>query len=238
MNEIMNLKKAASHIHMEERELLHCVQRGEIKAIKRGEDYCFEHRELDEWAQRHLLSSGRRELGRQHEEILKENRREKAADWGVSSLLNKASIELNLASKTKGGVLRDMVEVCERSGLVYDSDVVYRELVAREEAASTAVGGGAAFLHPRWHDPFYFEQTFIAYARAQRPIYFGAPDDEPTRHFFVVCSTDHELHLHILARLAVMVHGDDLLAKLDEAADADAVVAAIEECEKKWIDKK
>ena len=186
---MLNLKQAAQHAHIDENELKHFAQRGEVEAVEHGSDWLFDCRALDEWAQRHLLSSGRRELGRQHEEILKENRREKAADWGVSSLLNKDSIELNLASKTKGGVLRDMVEVCERSGLVYDSDVVYRELVAREEAASTAVGGGAAFLHPRWHDPFYFEQTFIAYARAQRPIYFGAPDDEPTRHFFVVCST-------------------------------------------------
>jgi mannitol/fructose-specific phosphotransferase system IIA component (Ntr-type) len=107
----------------------------------------------------------------------------------------------------------------------------YKELVAREAIASTAVGEGAAFLHPRFHDPYMFEDTFIAYGRSERPVFFGAADGQGTRHFFLVCSTDHETHLHILARLAVMAHATDFLARLDEAASAEEVIAAIREAE-------
>ena len=42
------------------------------------------------------------------------------------------------------------------------------------------------------------------------------------------------LHLHLLARLAVMAHGTDFLEKLDAAADVDEVIAAIRESEKEY----
>lgn len=92
-------------------------------------------------------------------------------------------------------------------------------------------GCGAAFLHPRYHDPYFFEDTFIAYARAKRPVFFGAPDGEPTRHFFLICCTDHELHLRILSRLAVLAHGTDLIERLDAAEDPAQAIEAITLCE-------
>ena len=76
-----------------------------------------------------------------------------------------------------------------------------------------------------------FEESFVAYGRSERPIFFGAPDGAGTRHFFLICSTDHEQHLHMLARLAVLAHGTDLLERLETAEDASAVVAAVAECE-------
>ena len=59
----------------------------------------------------------------------------------------------------------------------------------------------------------------------------ASPDGDGTRHFFLIGSTDHAAHLHILARLAMLAHGTDLVKRLEEAADADAVLAAIGECE-------
>jgi mannitol/fructose-specific phosphotransferase system IIA component (Ntr-type) len=39
------------------------------------------------------------------------------------------------------------------------------------------------------------------------------------------------MHLHILARLAVMAHSTDFLERLDEAESADEVIAAIRNAE-------
>ena len=76
-----------------------------------------------------------------------------------------------------------------------------------------------------------FEESFVAYGRSNRPVFFGAPDGEGTRHFFLICSTDHRAHLHILARLAVLAHGTNLVERLDAAENAEGVLAAIRECE-------
>jgi mannitol/fructose-specific phosphotransferase system IIA component (Ntr-type) len=133
--------------------------------------------------------------------------------------------------KAKAGIVRDMSDLAARTGLVYDPEGLFKELLAREEIASTAVGEGAAFLHPRFHDPYFFEESFIAYGRSLRPVFFGAPNGEGTRHFFLVCAADHVLHLNILSRLAVMAHATEFLAILDEAADVGEALSIIRAAE-------
>ena len=230
-HEVFNLKQAAEHVHVEQNELRHIAQRGEIEATKRGDDWYFDHRALDEWAQRNLLAANARELAAQHRSMADERRRLDKTDWCVADLFDASSIDLSVQAKAKAGILRDMTDLADRGGKVYDVDGLFKELVAREEAASTAIGEGVALLHPRFHDPYMFEESFVAYGRSSRPVFFGAPDGEGTRHFFLICSTDHRAHLHILARLAVLAHGTNLVERLDAAEDAAGVLSAIRECE-------
>jgi len=230
-HETLNLRQAAEHVHLEANELKHVAQRGEIEAFERGGDWYFEHRALDEWAQRNLLAARPRELQAQHRVMMDEHRRANKTEWCVADLFCLASVDLALSAKAKGGILRDMTDLADKSGLVYDVEGLFQELVAREEAASTAVGAGIALLHPRFHDPYMFAESFIAYGRSERPVFFGAPDGEGTQHFFLICSTDHEAHLHILARLAMLAHGSELVTKLAEAVDAEGVIASVRACE-------
>ena len=225
--EVLNLVRAAEHVHLDPNELKHVAQRGEIEATKRGDDWLFEHRALDEWAQRNLLAASERDLAAQHRAMMDENRRAAHADWGVADLFHAEAIDLAVGAKAKGGLLRDMTDLAEKGGLVYDVEGLFKELVAREEAASTAIGEGVALLHPRFHDPYLFEESFVAYGRTTRPVFFGAPDGEGTRPFILFISTDHAAHHHILARLAILAHGTDLIERLDAAEDAEAVLEAI-----------
>ncbi|HBO98328.1 MAG TPA: hypothetical protein DD637_00600, partial [Verrucomicrobia bacterium] len=149
----------------------------------------------------------------------------------LASLIPVDAVDLAVPAKTKAGMIRDMADLAVKSGWVYDVEGLFAALLAREEAASTAVGEGAAFLHPHRHDPYFFERTFIAYGRAVRPVFFGAPDGGATRHFFVICATGQEEHLHILARLAVLAHGSDLLEQLDAAETSEEVLAAFRAAE-------
>ena len=73
-HEMFNLEQAASHVHVDANELRHVAQRGEIDAVQRGDAWLFEHRILDEWAQRSLLSASRRDLAAQHRAMMDENR--------------------------------------------------------------------------------------------------------------------------------------------------------------------
>lgn len=229
--EVLNLKQAAELVHIEMNELRHVAQRGEIEATNRGDDWYFEAGALNEWAQRNLLSATARNLKRQHQAMVDEERRANKAGWGVADLFRPAAISLAIAAKAKAGILRDMTDLADKSGLVYDIDGLFKELEAREASASTAIGEEVALLHPRTRDPYMFEESFVAYGRCDRPIFFGAPDGAGTRHFFLICSTNHENHLHILARLAMLAHGTDLVARLDEADSPEAVIAAIAACE-------
>jgi len=231
--ETINLKAAAAHLHMDERDLLHAAQRGEVAAEKRGDDWVFEHRLLDEWAQRRVLELKSKELKAVHAEETKEARGEDGADLVVSQLLGLGAVVLDLPAKTKGGVLRDMSDFADHTGYIYDPEEYYRELVAREEVASTALPGGVAFLHARFHDPYHASDSFILFARARQPVFFGAPDDEPTDLFFLDCCTTHKRHLHVLSRLAMMAAHTTLLEDLRAATTPEEVMAAVLAAEKR-----
>ena len=230
---MLNLAQAAAAAHVDANELKHCAQRGEITAQKRGDDWFFASGDVLEWAQRNLLVESDKELVLSHREM-NDARRKRKALLELTDLLVTDAIDLAVPAKTKAGMIRDMADLAVKSGLVYDVEGLFAALQAREEAASTAVGEGAAFLHPHRHDPYFFERTFLAYGRALRPVFFGAPDGGATRHFFVICATDHEEHLHILARLAILAHGSDLLERLDAAESVEDVRAAFHAAEEEY----
>lgn len=227
----LNLRQAAEHVHLEVNELKHAAQRGEVEASEHGGDWWFEHRALDEWAQRHLLASGHKEQIRRHASIVAQQRSAHTDGWRITDLFRAEGICLSMPGKAKAGMVRDMSDLAAKTGLVYDCEGLFRELMERETSASTAVGEGAAFLHPRFHDPYLFEDTFIAYGRSERPVFFGAPNGEGTRHFFLICATDHAVHLAILARLAVMAHATEFLKVLDEVTSADEAIEVIRAAE-------
>lgn len=233
-HETMTLKQAAEHVHIDPNELKHAAQRGDIEACERGGDWIFEHRMLDEWAQRRLLASSGRDLTAQHRTMTDERRRLEGGDWGVAGLFSEETMDLAVQAKAKAGIVRDMTDLAERGGKVYDPEGLFKALMEREAAASTAIGEGVALLHPRFHDQYMFEDSFIAYGRSVRPVFFGACNGEGTRHFFLICSTDHRAHLHILARLAMLAHGTDLVARLDEAESASEAIAAVKDCESEF----
>ena len=230
-----NLRQAAEHVHLEMNELKHAAQRGEVEASEHGGDWWFEHRALDEWAQRHLLAASKRELKRHHDAILDDDRRRRNGPWKVSDLFRLSGINLSMSGKAKAGMVRDMSDLAANTGLFYDQDGLFKELIERENTASTAVGQGAAFMHPRFHDPYLFEESFVAYGRSERPVFFGAPNGEGTRHFFLVCSTDHVQHLNILARLALMAHATEFISILDEVTSAEEALSVIRAAEEGFL---
>ena len=113
-HEFMNLESAAAHVHVDGNELKHAAQRGEIESQKRGDEYWFEHRVLDEWAQRNLLASSAKEVGAAHREMSDQFRRKTNSDFSIADLFRPDGITLDLKAKAKAGAIRDMTDLQKR----------------------------------------------------------------------------------------------------------------------------
>ena len=229
------LAVAASRLNMDANELKHVAQRGEVPVVFHGEEMLFPPRPLVEWAQRRLISLKRKQLQGEHVKDMISRRRLEGADLRVSDLLVTSSVALDLSAKNRGGILRDMTDLAESTGMLYDPDTLFKELTSREEAGSTAVGGGAAFLHAKNHDPYLYQETFLALGRSSRPVFFGSQDGEGTDVFFLICATDHLVHLHIIARLCLLAHATNLLEALRAASDAETVCAELKRAEDEFL---
>ena len=218
---ILTLQQAAKRIRIPERELFHLVQREEIPYLRRGEEVVFEHRQLDEWAQRRIMGLPNKSLVAKHREAIAERTQLATEDALVERLFKPEWITPALESRTKSAVLHDMAGLALTTGLLYDETALLRELEARESVASTAIGGGAAFLHARYHDPYLCSESFIVLGKTVQQIFFGAQDGEETDLFFLICCTDDTFHLHTLARLCLLAHGSTMLEDLRAAATAE-----------------
>jgi len=232
---ILSLAQAARHIRIPERELFHLVQRDEIPFVRRGEEYCFEHRVLDDWAQRRILGLPTDSLTLHHREGVAVRTKRADEDALVQLLFRPGWIEAALQSRTKPAVIRDMVALASKTDCLYDAAALQREIEERESAGSTAIGAGAALLHARYHDPYYASDSFVVLGRTQQQIFFGAQDGGQTDIFFLICCIDDTLHLHTLARLCMMAHGTMLLSDLRAAADADEMYMALDRAEREIL---
>ena len=110
-----------------------------------------------------------------------------------------------------------MVRLAENTNLLIDSVELLKSLKEREQMCSTALAGGIALLHPRHHDPYLFEDSFVVLGRTVQPIPFGSPDGTTTDLFFLVCCQDERIHLHVLARLCMLCYHTSVLLDLREA---------------------
>ena len=232
----LTLAAAAQELDMDMNELRHYAQRGELPARIQGGEYVFEQRALDEWAQRRLMTLTEKKLAGEHGAAMAARRRAMGCDFHVAGLLQPTAVAPFMTSRNRGGVLRDMTDLAESTGLVYDPLTLFAELQAREEAASTATEAGVAFPHPKYHDPYLFQESFLALGRTIKPVYYGAGGDgEGTDLFFLVCCADHRLHLHVLGRLCLLAMRTPILQMLREAATAEDMCAALKSCEDSFL---
>ena len=217
---ILSLTEAADHLHLPERALEELARRGEIPWAKQGGRLVFRHVEIDQWASRRLL-------GLNAERLQDFHRRSTAKYHDLSSdaailpaLLKPEWIAPALACRTKASVLREMVALADSTGLLCERDELIESLVEREKLCSTALAWGLALLHPRHHEPYMFDDSFVAVGKSVGQIPFGSPDGATTDVFFLICCQDDRIHLHVLARLCMMCHQTSLLLEMRGADDA------------------
>ncbi|MDZ4197966.1 MAG: PTS sugar transporter subunit IIA [Kiritimatiellia bacterium] len=219
-----SLNELADYLHLPAEQIEELARRGEIPCTRRGGRLSFRPTEIDAWVSQHIIGmngDGIRDYHHRSSSRMIDLSRQQAL---IPDMLLPDFILPQLSSKTRSGVLRDLVEAAERTGRVASSRDLLASLEERERMGSTALPGGLAIPHPVRHDPYLFDESFILVARAAHPIPFGSPDGELTDLFFLSCCGDEQLHLHLLARLCMMCHHTAMLFKLRETRDSQVML--------------
>lgn len=122
--------------------------------------------------------------------------------------------------------------VFEQAGLLFENRhaiaraTVTDNLFARERLGSTGLGHGVAIPHGRIKG---LKNPLAAVIRAQQPIGFDSPDDEPVSLliFLLVPEAATQRHLEILSEIAELLSDRPLRDKLKAAPDAASLHALI-----------
>jgi len=221
-----SLNEAAEYLHLPPIDIEQLVRQKEIPFEQKGKRIVFRKIDMDAWASRRILGLSDKKLTDYHKTTSAKANNTTDCRTIIFDLTKLPAIKTDLASRTKPSLLRDMVALADKSGLLLNTKGLLQSLELRESLYSTALADGFALLHPRHHDPYMFEDSFIAFARTIRAIPFGASDGKETDLFFLICCQNDRLHLHVLARLCLMCRQKNFLLRLRQAA----APADIHEC--------
>lgn len=149
----------------------------------------------------------------------------------IVDLLNKDSILLNGAPKSKTEAIDMLVDLQMKSGNISDREIYKQGILAREEKGSTAVGEGIAIPHAK---SSAVKAPSLAAMTVPGGVDYEALDDEPSDVLFMIAAPDTEadVHLEVLSRLMTLLMDEDFRAKLLSAKDTDEFLSVIDTAEK------
>lgn len=133
-----------------------------------------------------------------------------------------AQVQKRLA-KEKGLVMQELAAVLARADEIVNPTKLLRDLEHREHNASTAIGNGLAIPHLRTMQARAF---VMGLARADgEGLYYGQPDGEPVRLFFVMAAPpyDDRLYHQMHREVATILQDEDVVGELLTAGDAQDV---------------
>jgi PTS system nitrogen regulatory IIA component len=213
----MTLEELARHIGIDARVVRKWAEKGKLPGQLIGGEWRFNRATLLDWLQQKMHT-----LDEQHIRNLERAMREGADNRLIELYLATEAVEMNLPAYTRASVLRELVRLAERTGLVYNGPEIVAALEQREAMGPTALPRGLAFPHPRRPLAYATAEPVVCLARVPQGVPFGAPDGQLTDIFVLVCAPDDRLHLGLLARLAMMFNSDlpDALRQVDDSRAA------------------
>jgi excisionase family DNA binding protein len=173
---IFSLSEAAEYLHLPEDTLEDLVRRGEIPCEKQGGRHVFRHNAIDEWASRRVLGFNDEKLSDFHRRSTAKYHDLSSEAAIIPALMKPEWIEPALTCRSKSSLIRQMVALADRTGWLCYRDELQESLVEREKLCSTALAGGLALLHPRNHEPYMFEDSFVVLGKTIGQVPFGSPD--------------------------------------------------------------
>jgi PTS system nitrogen regulatory IIA component len=228
--QLLNIEEVAGYLHLTGADVERRVKDREIPFEKRGGRIVFNKHDIDAWASQRILGLPEQRLEEYHRKSTRGTREILPHEAILAEMIDRGAVNSAMTSKTKGSVLRDLVALAEKTGQLTDPKELLESLETREELCSTALPGGLAIPHPRFHEPYLFESSFVVVGRPIQEIHFGAPDGQPTDLIFLLCCQDDRVHLHTLSRICLMALKTEMLAQLRAAPDAaamrDCIIAA------------
>lgn len=211
---VFNLAEAAEYLHLAEEAVEELARSGDLPCERQGGRLAFRHNAIDEWASRRVLELNKENLSDFHQRSTAKYHDLSREAAIMPALIKPEWIEASLTCRSKSSVIREMVDLADRTGLLCYREELLESLIEREKLCSTALSGGLALLHPRNHEPYMFEDSFVVVGKTIAQVPFGSPDRSTTDIFFLICSQDDRIHLHVLARLCMMCHNTSLLLEM------------------------
>mgnify|MGYP006066841185 FL=1 len=157
----------------------------------------------------------------------------------ITDLLDKRSISLTAAPKTKSEAIDQIVDLMVKSGKINDKEAYREQVYEREKESTTGIGEGIAIPHGKCDA---VSAPGLAAMVVKDGVEFDALDGQPVTLMFLIAApnTKDNVHLDVLSKLSVLMMDEDFSNSLRKAKDADEFLEIIDraDSEQKDIDER
>jgi len=157
----------------------------------------------------------------------------------ITDLLDKRSILLDAAPKTKEEALDQIVELMGKSGKIRDLEAYRKQVYLREEESTTGIGEGIAIPHGKCDA---VERPGLAAMVIRDGVDFDSLDGEPVTLMFLIAApnTEDNVHLDVLSKLSVLMMDEEFSLSLRQAKSVEEFLSIIDKAddEKPDIDER
>ncbi len=157
----------------------------------------------------------------------------------ITDLLDKRSISLTAAPKSKEEALNEAIALMAESGKINDTEGYRRQVFAREEESTTGVGEGIAIPHGKCAA---VNRPGLAAMVIKDGVNFESLDGEPVTLLFLIAAPDTKdnVHLDVLSKLSMMLMDEEFTKNLRNASTAEEFLEIIDKAdeEKKSVDER
>jgi len=149
---------------------------------------------------------------------------------GLYNRICNSTVKFNLRSKTRNGVLKELVSLLKMDPNA--KDILLKTLIKREEMGSTGVGKGIAIPHAR---TLLVKEFRLVIGLSKKGIQFDSFDGKPVHVFFLLIappletSNSYLITLGKIAELAKGIAKDGRLFKVQHGAEFLEIIREIEE---------
>ncbi|MGM0379854.1 MAG: PTS sugar transporter subunit IIA [Bacillota bacterium] len=145
----------------------------------------------------------------------------------IIDLLSERTIKLNLKSENKENVIKELVELINKSNRLIDKNKVLDAVFEREEKFSTGIGMGVAIPHAKSSS---VKKPTIAFGKSKSGIDFESSDDEPAYLFFLIAVPENssDEHLKILSKLSRRLMHKELRNSLKSAKTSAEIIEILD----------
>jgi PTS system nitrogen regulatory IIA component len=196
-------------------------QRG-LPAQHVGGQYRFNRAELLEWATANQI--------RVSLELFDNLEAADEPSPSLADALEAGGVFHGLADTSKDRALRAMIQVLPLPDGI-DRELLLRLFLAREAAATTAIGGGIALPHVRNPIVLHVTRPMVVLCYLERPVDFGALDGKPVHVLFSLICPSVRSHLQMLSRLSFALHDQSFREIVMRQPQRDEIVQAAREAE-------
>lgn len=209
----LSVKDVAKLLNISEKTIYRMIKDEMIPCFRVGGQWRFDRREINSWIEDTRQFSYGTDAGKSSDAD--------EESISVTEFLRRGGVYYAVPGDTKEGAILSCLELIKTAIPQVDIEEFFIAVMEREKLCPTSVGQGIAFPHLRLFKEFTAPHSSISLCFLEKPIPFGALDNENVDTLFFIFPKSERRFLRIQAKLLRLLKDEEVLSAIRKVSPVE-----------------